>query len=99
MTLRHIVAWKLASDDADERAAQARKIADDLGALRGVVPSIIDITVGPDVVGGGNWDVALVADFADQAGLDAYQTHPDHQAVVGYVRSVVRDRVAVDFEI
>lgn len=99
MTLRHIVAWKLASDDADERAAQARKIADDLGALRGIVPSIIDITVGPDVVGGGNWDVALVADFADQAGLDAYQTHPDHQAVVGYVRSVVRDRVAVDFEI
>ena len=52
-----------------------------------------------DVVGGGNWDVALVADFADRAGLDAYQTHPDHQAVAGYIRSVVSDRVAVDFEV
>lgn len=97
--IRHIVAWKLATDDDGERAAQARRISDDLLALRGVVPSIIDITVGPDVVGGGNWDVALVADFADRAGLDAYVTHPDHQAVVGYVRSVVSDRVAVDYEV
>lgn len=97
--IRHIVAWKLATDDAAERAAQARKIADDLLALRSVVPSIVDISAGPDVLGGGNWDVALVADFADRAGLDAYQTHPDHQAVVGYVRSVVGDRVAVDFEL
>ncbi|MFT3797224.1 Dabb family protein [Microbacterium sp.] len=99
MTIRHVVAWKLAAEDPAERAAQAQKISEDLAALRGVVPSIVDLTIGPDVVGGGNWDVALVADFADQAGLDAYQTHPDHQAVVGYVRSVVSDRVAVDFEL
>lgn len=97
--IRHVVAWKLASPDPAERAAQARRIADELLALRGVVPSIVDISAGPDVLGGGNWDVALVADFADEAGLDAYQTHPDHQAVVGYVRSVVSDRVAVDIEI
>jgi len=99
MTIRHVVAWKLATEDAGLRAEQATKISEDLLALRGVVPSIIDIQVGPDIVGGGNWDVALVADFADQAALDAYQTHPDHQAVVGYVRSVVSDRVAVDFEV
>ena len=99
MTIRHVVAWKLATDDNALRAEQARKIADDLLALRGRVPSILDIQVGPDVLGGANWDVALVADFADVAGLDAYQTHPDHQAVVGYVRSVVSDRVAVDFEV
>ena len=97
--IRHIVAWKLAAEDAAERRAQATKIADDLMALRGVVPSIIDISVGPDILGGGNWDVALVADFADAAALDAYMTHPDPQAVVAYVRSVVQDRVAVDFEV
>ncbi|QEV99144.1 Dabb family protein [Microbacterium caowuchunii] len=99
MTLRHIVAWKLATDDAAERAEQAQRIADDLNALRDVVPAIIDINVGPDVLGGGNWDVALVADFADADALDAYQNHPAHQAVVGYVRSVVADRVAVDYEL
>ncbi len=97
--IRHVVAWKLASEDAAERAAQARKISADLLALRGVVPEIAEITVGPDVVGGGNWDVALVADFADAAALQSYLTHPDHVAVVGYVRSVVSDRVAVDLEV
>ena len=40
MTLRHVVAWKLATEDPTERAAQAQKIADDLNALAGVVPEI-----------------------------------------------------------
>ncbi len=99
MTLRHVVAWRLATDDEALRAEQARNISDDLLALRGVVPEILDLHVGPDVVGGANWDVALVADFADAAALDAYATHPEHQRVVAYVRSVVSDRVAVDFEV
>ncbi|MDQ1130632.1 Dabb family protein [Microbacterium sp. SORGH_AS_0888] len=99
MTIRHVVAWRLATEDPDERAEQAARIARELNALKGVVPALIDITVGPDVVGAGNWDVALVADVADAEALDAYQRHPAHQAVVGYVRSVVAERVAVDFEI
>ncbi|GAA4342647.1 hypothetical protein GCM10023087_02230 [Microbacterium rhizosphaerae] len=64
----------------------------------GVVPSIGALSVGPNVIDG-NWDVALVADFEDAQALDAYQTHPVHQEVVAYVRSVVSDRVAVDFEL
>ncbi|WP_460775900.1 Dabb family protein [Microbacterium sp. GXF7504] len=99
MTLRHVVAWKLATEDETERREQAQRIADSLNALRGVVPALIDITVGPDVIGGGNWDVALVADVADADALEAYQHHPAHEAVVDYVRSVVSSRVAVDFEV
>lgn len=97
MTLRHVVAWRLATDDPAERAAQAARITAELRALDGVVPSIRAISVGPDVVGGGNWDVALVADFEDEAALEAYVQHPAHQGVVAYVRSVVAERVAVDF--
>jgi hypothetical protein len=63
--IRHVVAWKLRRRPV-ERAAQAAKVSADLGALREVVPSIGDLSIGPDVVGGGNWDVALVADFADR---------------------------------
>lgn len=97
MTLRHVVAWRLATDDPAERAAQAARITAELRALDGVVPSIRAISVGPDIVGGGNWDVALVADFEDEAALEAYVQHPAHQDVVAYVRSVVAERVAVDF--
>jgi hypothetical protein len=98
MTLRHIVVWKLAADDETVRAAHAQEIADRLLALVGVVPTIGTMTVGPNVVDG-NWDVALVADFDDRAALDAYQVHPVHQEVVAYVRSVVSDRAAADFEL
>ncbi|MBN9153599.1 MAG: Dabb family protein [Microbacterium sp.] len=98
MTLRHVVAWKLAADDESTRVAQAREIADRLRALVGVIPSIGTMTVGPNIIEG-NWDVALVADFADRDALDAYVVHPVHQDVVAYVRSVVSDRVAVDFEL
>lgn len=99
MTIRHVVAWRLATQDPAERAEQAARISRELNALKGVVPALIDIAVGPDVVGSPNWDVALVADVADAEALEAYQQHPAHQAVVGYVRSVVADRVAVDFEV
>ncbi|MDF2555943.1 MAG: stress responsive alpha-beta barrel protein [Microbacterium sp.] len=99
MTIRHIVAWKLATDDAEERALQSGRIRDDLLALRSVIPGIVDLTVGSDVVGGGNWDLAIVADFTDVAALEGYQVHPAHQEVVTYVRSVVSERAAVDFEL
>ncbi|MBZ4487836.1 Dabb family protein [Microbacterium sp. cx-55] len=99
MTIRHIVAWKLASDDAAERAEQSGRIRRELLALRDVVPGIVDITVGADVIGGANWDLAIVADFTDVEALEGYAVHPAHQDVVTYVRSVVSDRVAVDFEL
>lgn len=100
MTLRHVVAWKLATEDAALKIEQAQAIADGLLALRGVVPQILEISVGPNTAYlGANWDVALVADFADIEALEAYAVHPEHQKVVAYVRSVVSDRVAVDFEV
>lgn len=100
MTIRHVVSWKLAAEDADERAAQASEVARRLNALEGVVPQILSISAGanailPDV----NWDVVLVADFASVDALDEYQVHPAHLEAAGYIRSVVGARVAVDFEI
>jgi hypothetical protein len=100
MTIRHVVTWKLASEDAAERAAQAAEVARRLNALDGVVPELLSVSAGanalhPDV----NWDVTLVADVADAAALAAYQVHPAHEEAAGYIKSVVAGRVAVDFEV
>jgi hypothetical protein len=98
--IRHVVTWKLAAEDADERAEQAAEVARMLNALDGVVPQLRSISAGansayPDT----NWDVTLVADFDSVAALEEYQVHPAHEEVVAYVRSVVASRVAVDFEV
>jgi hypothetical protein len=100
MTLRHVVSWKMASEDPAERAEHAAGIVQRLEGLVGVVDEIGALSVGvntayPDA----NWDVALVADFADLAALEAYQVHPAHQEVVAYVRAVSGARSAVDFDI
>lgn len=100
MTIRHVVTWKLAAEDAGERAADAAEVARRLNALDGVVPQLRSISAGansayPDT----NWDVTLVADFDSLAALEEYQVHPAHEEVAAFIRSVVASRVAVDFDV
>ena len=98
--IRHVVAFKIAADDQETRTAQAAEAARRLEALQGVVPSLRAMTAGANVVSlGQNWDLVLVADFDDEAGLQAYVTHPVHEEVAAYIGSIRSDRVAVDFEL
>ncbi|GAA3883571.1 Dabb family protein [Leifsonia kafniensis] len=97
MTIRHVVSWQLATADPAEKAEQAARIAESLEALVGQVDGLHALTVGTDVVGGGNWDVVLIADFDDVEAIDRYQVHPEHVTAAGYIRSVVAQRSCVDF--
>ncbi|MBS0023154.1 Dabb family protein [Microbacterium paraoxydans] len=100
MTIRHVVAWKLAAEDAATRADQAAEVARRLNALDGVVPQLRSIWAGAnDVYPDTNWDVTLVAEFESVEALEQYQVHPAHEEVAGYIRSVVSGRVAVDVEV
>ncbi|MFV0373445.1 Dabb family protein [Microbacterium sp.] len=95
--IRHIVVFQMASDDAAERAAHAAESARRLNALVGVVPTLRAMSAGANVLAHGtNWDLGLVADFDDEAGLDAYLVHPAHEEVGAYLATVRGDRLAVD---
>jgi hypothetical protein len=96
--LRHIVSWKLAAEDREQKTAQSAEIQRRLSALVPLVPSIRGLAVGTDTAAtAGNWDLVLVADYDDADGLAAYQTHPEHQKVAAFIRSVISDRTCVDF--
>ena len=98
MTLRHIVTWKLAAADEAGRDAAAVRIAELLNELPPLVPAIRTLTVGRNVVESpSSHDVALVADFDDEGGLEAYQVHPEHQRAAAEIRTLVSDRAVVDF--
>jgi len=65
-----------------------------------VVPQVRSMSIGRNVVDGGNaWQVAIVADFEDRAGLEAYNTHPAHEKVRELSRSVKERFATVDFEL
>jgi hypothetical protein len=99
MTILHLVSWKLTATDPAEKAEHVAGMAARLGGLVGVIDEIQSLRVGPDVVGGANWDVALVAEFADEAALARYQVHPAHVEAGAYVKSVAAERMAVDLAI
>ncbi len=96
--IRHIVSWRLAADDAGQRAADAEGIRQRLEGLRGVVRAE-RIVVGVDLgATEGNWHVVLDSDFATADDLAAYQVHPAHVEAAAFIRSVVAARSCVDYE-
>jgi hypothetical protein len=91
--ITHIVFWKLKPENKVEHAA---KIKAGLEALVGVVPDLLDLTVGTNT-NGGDYDLALVSHFPSMEALHAYDSHPEHQKMRGFIRSVIAARTAVDF--
>lgn len=93
--LTHIVCWKYKPEtDAATREDHIGK----LRALKGVIPEIISISVGKDILGlERSFDTGLVATFADEAGLAVYTDHPKHQEVAAMGKVIAERVVSVDF--
>ncbi|MBL3699122.1 Dabb family protein [Leucobacter luti] len=98
MTLRHIVSWKLGGETRDARDTQAAEIRAALEPLVDLVPTVRALAVHRnELFDGENYDLTLVADFDDAAGLAVYATHPDHVAAGAVVKRHAIARVATDF--
>lgn len=98
--IRHVVALRLSGDDDDVRQ-NALDVARRLEALADVVPGILSIKVHLDLgLVAAHWPLVLIADFADAAALEAYQSHPRHREVLAWLNGgLVADRATVDFEV
>lgn len=95
--IKHIVMWKF-KDEVSE--ADKLEMKRQLESLKGVVPSLIDIEIGMDVVGKeASKDMVLYSEFANMGDLAAYAGHPEHVKVVEFVKPLVCERAVVDYEI
>lgn len=93
--LTHVVMFKFKKPTE----AVLQEAAAKLRSLHGVVPSLISMEVGLDVLHEGrSYDLVIINRFAGRADLVAYQEHPAHQEVLAFLRTVVNGSVAVDFE-
>lgn len=95
---RHVVLFTWTDGMTDEMEAQ---FAAELTALAPTLPGVRAYQAGPDVgLVEGNFDFAVVADFADADSYVAYRDHPAHRDIIArYSRPNTRSRAAVQYEI
>ena len=96
--IRHVVVFRWRPDATEE---QKRTLKDRLTELPGRIPEIDAYAVGGDAgINPGNFDFAVVADFADREAYAVYRDHPVHRAVIDEcVKPIVAERAAVQYEL
>lgn len=91
--LSHVVLIKLTDPDRD-----ADEVVVKLRGLLGVVPGILELTAGRNVVPSDRaYDVGVVVRFADVDTMLAYRAHPAHQAVLAHITARAATVVSVDY--
>lgn len=98
--LKHIVFWKF-KEEADGRTKRENLeiMREKLYALIPIIPEIRSMELGFDVLHSGmSYDAALVMDFDDLKGLEAFKNHPEHIKASNFCKSVRESRVSVDYE-
>ena len=93
--IRHIVFWKLKAEAEGATAKEnGQKMVDAFHALAGKIPGLLSIESGLNFnkAETGNGDIEY------DVALDIYQNPPEHLAIVSFVKKVVTERRAVDFE-
>ena len=94
--LTHIVVWKYKPEVSEE---QRRAHVERLRRLDGLIPEIRSFAVGRDVLKlPRSYHTGLVATFQNRAALEAYDAHPEHQAVAQLGRTISEHVASVDFE-
>lgn len=92
--------WKVRGAAGDEKRANVERLKAAFLGLRGRIPGLLHLEVGVDTSRVDYaCDVVLVSDFASQAALDAYATHPEHLRVRQELGDLRSARHQVDYEI
>ncbi|VGO12703.1 hypothetical protein PDESU_01257 [Pontiella desulfatans] len=95
--IKHIVMWTFKEGVGEAEKLEMKR---QLEALKGVAPTLIDIEVGLDVLGSEqSKDIVLYSEFASMDDLKAYANHPAHLKVGAFIKPLVCERHAVDYEV
>lgn len=96
--IKHIVMWKLRGETPEQRRQNAGQLAESFHSLRGRIPGLLHLEIGIDTSGVDYaCDVVLYSEFASQADLEAYASHPEHLRVKREVGNLRIARHQVDY--
>jgi propanediol dehydratase large subunit len=94
--IKHLVMFKLASADLQQREDDILRITTELENLQDL-PGVLDLSVHQGIGTQGHWDLVLVGSYSSTEALDAYQVDPRHVNAVGVINPLVSDRAIVDY--
>jgi len=98
--IKHIVMWRLKSEDMDQKAADARKMKGILESMRGKIGEIRKMEVGLNFnPNDAAYDVLLYTEFDSKEDLLVYANHPEHEKVKQQIGPLRIARTVVDYEI
>lgn len=96
--VRHIVMWNIAGATPADKRANIERLRQGFELLRGRIPGLLHLDIGVDTSGVDYaCDVVLYSEFASQAALDAYATHPEHLQLKAALGSMRTARHQVDY--
>ena len=98
--VKHVILWKLKDEVRDyAREKVLREMKENLEALVGNVPGLLDLTIVIKPLTSSNADVMLDSALESEEALKGYQSHPDHVAVANnFVRPYAEVRLCMDYE-
>jgi hypothetical protein len=99
--IKHIVMWRLKEHaQGNDRATNAKLVKERLESMRGNIPGLLAIEVGIDFSATEHSaDIVLYSEFESREALDAYQVHPEHEAMKSFVMDVRSERRIVDYQV
>lgn len=99
--IRHIVMFELLEEAEGRSRLENRELAKEKAeALREKVPGLkaYQVVTNAPEADQTNYDIALICDFEDMDGLNAYQVHPEHKAFGAFITKVRKSRACIDYE-
>ena len=81
-------------------AAQKARVATEIQALQVAIPDVLECYVGTNVsTRAQGYTFGGVMKFADKARFEAYNIHPAHQALLGWLLPLLEPPVELDLEV
>lgn len=97
--VKHMIIWSLKEDLAEKDAVKAQ-IKEKLEGLCGTIDGLLEMHILTEGFPCSAGDLMMDSTFESKEALEAYQTHPAHQAIAnGLVRPNVASRASFDYEV
>lgn len=96
--VKHLVMWNI--QEGNDKKEVLNKLKETLESLVDKIEELKKIEVGFNYKDTPtSHEVVLYSEFNTKEDLESYLVHPAHVEAGKYIRSVVKDRVCVDYEI